>query len=313
VDVVEAVIGTLAAVEISPWPPPAVPDSPAPAHRRHRGRKLVAAGVAVLLAGTGTALVIAQPWATDAQTAQAVSIPGAAQKTLDAKTAKATVAVSLQGGPFEKPVQLTVDSAVDFTTGAASATTDLTPVLPKTGLFAGLDGHVELREQDAVAYVRSAFLDAIPGLSGKWAKVDLGAILGRQVGSTIGSLGSDGLAGALKALGLSDASSVTTVGHETVDGVDTTHQRVMIDVAKALQGKVDNAQLQQFLQLLGNGTVPVDVWIDGSGLVRKESFTAGANGLNATVNVSYRDIGAPVDVAPPPASDTIDLSSLLPH
>jgi hypothetical protein len=251
--------------------------------------------------------VVAQPWASDAQ---AVSVPGAAQKTLDAKTAKATVTVSLQGGPFTTPVDLSVDAAVDFTSGAASATADLTPLLPKSGLFSGLDGHVEVRETDAVAYVRSPLFNAIPGVSGKWAKVDLGALLGQQLGGTVGSLGTDGLAGALHALGLADAATVTTIGHEAIDGVDTTHQRVMIDVAKALQGKVDNAQLQQFLQRLGTGTVPVDVWIDGSGLVRKEAFTTGAGGISATVSASYRDIGAPVDVQAPAASDTIDLSSL---
>ena len=286
------------------------PSAPNPKRRRRRG--LIAGGVAAaaLLAG-GAAVVVAQPWSRS-PAAHAVSVSEAGQRTLDAKTAKAAFTITLQGGKVTQPVTLTVDAAVDFQNGAVAATTDLSALLKAVGAPSELGtGQVEVRLSDGVAYLKSSLLDMVPGASGKWLKLDLQKVAGDRLGVNIGSLTTGGLTGGLQALSAADAAQVTTVGTETIDGVTTTHQHVVVDVAKALDGKVDSAALQALLGKLGTSTVPFDVWIDGNGLVRKETLAISQAGVNVSLSASYRDIGAPVSVEPPAGADTIDLSGLL--
>ena len=67
---------------------------------------------------------------------------------------------------------------------------------------------------------------------------------------------------------------VTEVGTETVDGVETTHYRVSIDLdraAKHASGPTQDA-LQGVIAQSGVTTLPLDVWVDENGYVRKVSY-----------------------------------------
>ena len=113
------------------------------------------------------------------------------------------------------------------------------------------------------------------------------------------------------------ADGVTTVGPATVRGVATTEYSATIDLTKAAQGR--SAAVQALLQKLqaktGMTTLPVSVWIDAQGQIRREvldeSLTTNGVATGATVTIEYFDFGAPVDVTPPPASQTVDISSML--
>ena len=54
--------------------------------------------------------------------------------------------------------------------------------------------------------------------------------------------------------------------------------------------------------------LPIDVWIDGDGYVRKVQYaqrTGSSQPVRITMNL--HDFGAPVTVKPPPANSVVDL------
>jgi hypothetical protein len=84
---------------------------------------------------------------------------------------------------------------------------------------------------------------------------------------------------------LRSTSNVQKVGAATIRGVATTHYVARIKS--------------------GTKRVPLDVWVDGNGLVRR--LHVDSQGVNASVDLfDFGDVG--VDV--PPSSDTVDLSNL---
>ena len=78
---------------------------------------------------------------------------------------------------------------------------------------------------------------------------------------------------------------------------------------------------EQSVKQLGATTIPADVWVDGDGLVRKIAFsfsipktrTGGMPGGGQTITetIEFFDFGVNVDVTPPPASETTDLTKLM--
>jgi hypothetical protein len=112
---------------------------------------------------------------------------------------------------------------------------------------------------------------------------------------------------------------LTVLGHETVDGVDTTHYHGTIDPAKiAAKAGKDGAAMAGHV-----GPVPIDIWIDGQGrVVRQQTSMTGLNGMSdsgststgdLTLTIDYTDLGGPVSITAPPADQvqTFDPSQLM--
>jgi hypothetical protein len=107
------------------------------------------------------------------------------------------------------------------------------------------------------------------------------------------------------------ASSVTKLGPSVIRGVPVTGFALKIDPAKAgatVPG-ADRAAVVAFLKSLGAAEIPVDVWVDGQNLVRRESLSLampGGSGAPAgtklTWTIDFYDFGVPVRVSAPPAS-----------
>jgi hypothetical protein len=94
-------------------------------------------------------------------------------------------------------------------------------------------------------------------------------------------------------------STLTKVGTETVDGVQTTHYKVTIDTAKAgaLMGVPDGSTgaLPK--------TVTYDVWVDGSNRPVQVTIDMAM----AKVDLHFSKWGQPVHVVAPPASQVSTL------
>jgi hypothetical protein len=132
---------------------------------------------------------------------------------------------------------------------------------------------IEAVAADGSFYVRGGPVDSFA--NGKWVRVkadDRSLNLGE--------------ADPTKLLGyLRSTSNVQKVGAATIRGVATTQYVAHIKA--------------------GTKRVPLDVWVDGSGLVRR--LRVDSQGVNASVDLF--DFGN-VEVAVPPSSDTVDLSNL---
>ncbi len=113
------------------------------------------------------------------------------------------------------------------------------------------------------------------------------------------------------------SGAVETVGTEVLRGVETTHYRAEIDPAKVVAAGSGTAGLLDRVTSLGQvKTAPIDVWIDGDGLVRKAllDITATQAGSadegHASMAFELWDYGEDVRIEPPPASEVVDATAL---
>jgi hypothetical protein len=127
------------------------------------------------------------------------------------------------------------------------------------------------------------------------------------------------------------SDDVKEVGKEDVRGVETTHYHATLDFKKA----IDGADLPPGLRdkasaLFGNApAIPVDVFVDSEGRVRRIAMTldlgdfaaglgvsgaSGATGLGDLptmhMSVDFYDFGAPVHVEAPPADQIVQMPKL---
>jgi hypothetical protein len=107
------------------------------------------------------------------------------------------------------------------------------------------------------------------------------------------------------------SSSVSKLGPSVIRGVPVSGFALKIDPAKAgaTMPGADRAAVAAFLKSLGAAEIPVEVWVDGQNLVRREKLTlpipdgSGAPaGSSLTVTTEFYDFGVPVRVSAPPAS-----------
>jgi hypothetical protein len=176
----------------------------------------------------------------------------------------------------------------------------------------GLGSNVEEIFAGNVVYMS---LDAFPSSvrdqfgDKHWLKLDMS----KYAGSSSQTQQSDPTS-ALDALrGVSN--DVQDLGHASVRGVDTTHYRANIDLAKALVhlSTKQRARVQSALSQFGS-TFPMDVWLDHDGVPRRYSITidvtkAGSTG-HLTEGFDFYDFGTPVSVKVPNADDVADFSQL---
>jgi len=165
---------------------------------------------------------------------------------------------------------------------------------------------------DYVIYLRIPLLSSeLPG--GKaWVKLDLSE-LGKSEGIDLGQLTSGGQLQPNDLLGMleGEGAKVQTVGPATIDGVATTHYRVTIDLAKALESSGLTSPMLK--ELAGRvKTASENVWIGKDGLVRRVQFAYGVprKAMRIAMTMDLYDYGAQISVAAPPSSAVFDATQL---
>ena len=148
-----------------------------------------------------------------------------------------------------------------------------------------------------------------------WAKVDL-AKAAKQGGFDLGALTSAQLDPRKAVELLKQAGASAKIGEEQIDGVATTHYRVVVDPKTALGdlSESERGQAEQMLKLTGISTFPVDVWVDGAGMLRRVAAqVGGADALfSIKASLDLTDYGTPVTVDLPPADQVVEDSNLTP-
>jgi hypothetical protein len=159
----------------------------------------------------------------------------------------------------------------------------------------------------------SQFTQRIPG--GKtWMKLDL-QTLGKSSGVDFKQLmqtSQNNPADMLKALKAIGTTHV--VGQEGVDGAPTTHYAGTIDFNKVADRGRDAANasaLKQLFKTNGISSMPVDVWIDRSGRVRREGMKLSTSAFAMDITIDFTRFGVPVDTTAPPSDQVMDASALL--
>jgi hypothetical protein len=236
--------------------------------------------------------------------AQPQTISQAARATRATGTARVTLSGSVRA--VGRTLPISGRGAIDLRHGVTQLR--LGTQVPAAGKV-DLDGILT----GQVLYVHS---DRIPSflLGGKnWVKVDL-AQAAKARGADLGLLKSLSGGGdpSQYLTWLAVAGDPKEVGKEQVDGVDTTHYRARVDVRKLAQAA--DPSTRRSVEQLGVETVPVDVWIDGNGLVRREHLVVTSDKARTPVTldltIGLADHGKPVSVTPPAGGDVYDATGV---
>jgi hypothetical protein len=170
-------------------------------------------------------------------------------------------------------------------------------------------------------YMKLPNQPALDSLTGgrPWLKLDFSRALGAfgLGGLTTQSANPAQFIDYLRAVG----AKHTRVGTATIDGVQTTHYHVVINLdnypklfpagrrAAAARGvaTLENA--------IGSHTMPMEAWIDAQNLLRRMSFSFGecvqSQRLTMAMTMNISDYGPQTVPAAPSASDAYDLTPLL--
>jgi hypothetical protein len=112
---------------------------------------------------------------------------------------------------------------------------------------------------------------------------------------------------------------ITKIGEEDVRGVPTSRYRAVVDLnlleEQAPPGKEAEwaAYVQTLRDRLGLAFIPVEVWVDDEGLIRRFNHEYGfsTEGTTAVVTTELFDFGVPVDVPAPPPDQVVTLNDVI--
>ena len=245
-------------------------------------------------------------------------VASAATKTQDAGAARIRFAMVISP-QLGKTLRMRGSGAIDGT--SAQMSFKLGSMLGQMGLPSSMGSLAQLQhttikeialEQngDYVIYMQLGFLSSqLPG-GKQWIKLDVSK-LGKAAGLDLGKLMSGTQFQPSDLLGMltSEGAKIQELGAATVDGVATTHYRVTIDLAKALQSKGLTSPLLNGVTAQMK-TATSEVWIGKDGLVRRVKISYnvphGARAMRMAMTMSLYDYGAHLSIAPPPSSQVFD-------
>jgi hypothetical protein len=254
-------------------------------------------------------------------------VAAAATKSQHAGAARIRFALALNGPLMQgKTFRMRASGAIDGTSG--ELTFNLGSLIRQMGVTRGISPgltpaqlrHASMKEifleQNGhyVIYMRLGVLASqIPG-GKQWLKLDLSE-LGKSAGLDFGKLLSGSQLQPTDLLGMlrGEGAKIRKLGPATVNGTATTHYRVTVDVAKALQAKGLTSPLLGSLAAQ-MPRLPEDVWIGRDGLVRRVaiaySFAPAGRQLRMRMTMNISHYGAHVTIAAPPSSDVFDATQL---
>lgn len=170
----------------------------------------------------------------------------------------------------------------------------------------------------------TALASKLPSLSGKpWVKIDIAKAASAAgvpgIGSLVNNPASSDPSQFLQYLRA--AGSIAKVGTETVNGIETTHYRAVIDLDKvpntlpAAQKSQAQTAIAGLEKLTNLHQIPVGVWIDNQNLVRRlrmafrESLPSGQS-VSTAITVNIVEYGPQPPPVLPPADQVTDASAL---
>ncbi|MGV9282961.1 hypothetical protein [Streptomyces sp. NPDC003730] len=234
---------------------------------------------------------------TGAREQGTVEVRAAYDKTAEAESARMTMDMKISAKG--RTIASDAEGVIDLAEGDSVMT------------VTAQDKSIEQRVVEQVLYQKVPGKKAPGGKS--WIKIDLKKVAARQ-GVSNQQIG-DPAQTAAYAKAITD-KNVEKVGTEKIDGVDTTHYKVSVDVSRIPGG-------DQLAKQLGP-TLPMQVWLDDEGRLRRQqidmtvkapaSASAAPDGsgspeqLKMTTVMQYSDFGTEVDAEAPPAGQVADMT-----
>jgi hypothetical protein len=265
-------------------------------------------------------LLVAAPGCGSSDALDLDPVASAASKTSEAGSSRVSVQTTMNAAGEKMSFSGEGIFAYDEVLG--SMTMDMSSLLPGEG-----DGTMEIRMLGSTMYMRmpEAFLGEAGLPEGKrWISFDLGEALDA---AGMGALDPSELQqDPTQMLRLLRASSseVKERGKVEVRGVETTRYTATLDLTKAVNATADDLGLsdqqreelgkaaKQLKQQAGVGKIPMEVFVDADGLLRrmlmKMSLAVEGERVSMEMLSDYYDFGVEVDVEAPPAAEVFDVS-----
>ncbi len=175
------------------------------------------------------------------------------------------------------------------------------------------------RETGGSVYVHSPLAGHELPDGATWIKVDVASLRG-ALGADPTSAGETGIdpdeyLRYLQAHG----AHFSQAGTQTIRGVSTRHYVGTFDLLSAIEASAHGALTQTVTGALSKtltnaSAVPVQVWVDKSGLLRREQVSLTLNAgqpATATTTLELFDFGPTPHVTPPPSNETYDATGAL--
>ncbi len=247
-------------------------------------------------------------------------VASAASKTTEAGSSRVAFETTMQ--LFGKDVSFSADGLFDYDDSIGSMTLDMGSMLPLAGA-----GQLELRMVDEKLYMRMPSLMGLGLPTDKeWVSLEPGkALKGAGFGGFDPSSMQQDPAQLLRLLRAS--SEVTEAGTATIRGVETTRYTAKLDLRKSIEASAKELELteeqrallrqaaEQLVEQVETDTLPVEVYIDDDGLLRRLALDLSMNvegqQLSMKQTTDFYDFGVDVDVDAPPASQVFDLTTQL--
>jgi hypothetical protein len=288
-----------------PMPAPPIPvadlEASEPPSSRPRRRWLWATSLVAVVAVVGAAIVVTTGHSSKSPLAVLTAASG---RTTGSGTARMSSVerITENGESFEVA---NLSGAADF----GHKTSSITMSSRGSDLL-------EMRQVGGVSYMSTSLVD-LPG-GAEWIAIRPSDL---KIGADESPLGSSDPSSGLQFLSAIKGDP-REVGHEQVDGTDTTHYRFTIDLesffdlmsksSKALGTDSFAASAEQLRGIIDLAKLPAQAWIDGEGRVRKFEFemraSQGGESIKVVSIMTFSHFDEPVSVSAPPASDVIPFS-----
>jgi hypothetical protein len=241
----------------------------------------------------------------------------AAQSTTHAGGAHLALSIQVTAAGLPQPLQMSGQGFYNYGSQEGMLTLDATG-LPASASATLPAGPLRIEEifKSSTIYMSSPLLAGkLPG-GARWLKLDVGRFA-QAVGIDIQQL-AGGQSNPAQFLQYLRALTGTPqrIGSELVRGVATTHYRATVDLARVagVLGADHSGQLRAALAKLtaqiGTSQLPVEVWVDGHGLVRRMalalSLATGAQRAQLGMTIELFDFGPTPPLTPPPDGEVFD-------
>ncbi|MCP3934068.1 MAG: hypothetical protein GY708_01715 [Actinomycetia bacterium] len=189
-------------------------------------------------------------------------------------------------------LRIEADGTLDMRSGEGRFVIDMSSMLESvpaeaTEMFG--DGKVEVRTVGSVAYMKFPAMAQMMGSSSEWV-----AFPADLTGDAVGSMGLAFEDPAMIMEDLRAATSVTELRRQTIGEIETTMFEIELDTEQ-----IDPLGLV-------SGDMPLLVWIDDHGVLRRIEVQFDMMGMTGGVVVELFDFGVEVDVEAPSDYMTID-------
>jgi hypothetical protein len=230
-------------------------------------------------------------------------VASAATKTQQAGAARINLALSLDSPQLHggKTVDVHGTGVVDGTSSQFNFT---------VGSLGSMKEILLQQDGDYVLYLQMPQLAAQIPAGKHWVELDVSK-LGKASGLDLSKLmaGSQFQPSDVLSMLKGEGAKVQSLGSATVGDTATTHYRVTIDTAKALEAKGLTSPLLAAAAALP-ASIPADVWIGKDGLVRQVKLALGTAQGRMAMKMNLSDYGTNASIAAPPSSDVFDATQL---